>query len=128
MTTPLDGDLEAINKSPPSLLAIADPAFMVASPPFDTDDGSTDSDNGPPEPVDTENSPPTPFPNCEGEPVFKLIEPLVMPSLGVMIITSPDADDALIPEDSKMEPPWSFKTFASYGNDRTTRRTSCTCR
>jgi hypothetical protein len=81
---------------------------MVASPPFDKDDDSTDSDKGPPDPVDTENSPPTPFPNCKGEPVFKLMEPLVMPSLGVLIITSPDTDDALIPEDSKMEPPWSL--------------------
>ena len=26
----------------------------------------------------------------------------------MIIITSPDADDALIPEDSKMEPPWSL--------------------
>jgi hypothetical protein len=34
------------------------------------------------------------------------MEPLIMPSLGVMIITSPDVDDALIPDDSKMEPPW----------------------
>jgi hypothetical protein len=33
----------------------------------------------------------------------------------MIIITSPDADDALIPEDSKMEPPWSLTyTFASY--------------
>jgi hypothetical protein len=31
-----------------------------------------------------------------------------MPSLGVPIITSPDPDDALIPEDSKIEPPWSL--------------------
>jgi hypothetical protein len=81
---------------------------MVASPPFDKDDDPTDSDKGPPDPVDTENSPLTPFPNSEGEPVFTIMEPLVMPLLGVPIITSPDPDDALIPEDSKIEPPWSL--------------------
>ena len=78
---------------------------MDASPPFEMDDDSIDSDSGPPDPVDNEISPPEPSPKREEEPVCSDIEPLEAPPLGVLIVTSPAAEASLVPDEIWTDPP-----------------------
>jgi len=86
------------------MLLNVDPAFMVASPPFDTDDGPTVMDKDPP-PVANEIVPPTPSPTCKGVPVYRDNEPVEVPPFGVFMITSPDILPWLGPEVNSSEPP-----------------------
>jgi hypothetical protein len=87
------------------------PACIEASPPLETDDDPTEKDIGPPAPVDNEISPPMPYPYSERDPVSKVIEPLETSPLGVLIVTSPDDEASLIPEESSMEPPSSLRPW-----------------